>query len=58
MKFVFFLQTLNLHPNKHKYKSKQKKTLYFKKKILNKSKNKKRKQIYFSLKKKCCNNLQ
>ncbi len=25
MKFFFFLQTLNLHPNKPKYKSKQKK---------------------------------
>jgi hypothetical protein len=28
MRCVFFLQTLNLHPNKQKYKS-EKETLYF-----------------------------
>ncbi len=46
MRCVFFLQTLNLHPNKQKYKS-EKETLYF----YYKNNNKNRKHIKIKNKK-------
>jgi len=39
MRCVFFLQTSNLHPNKQKYKSEKKNTLFLLYKILIKTEN-------------------
>lgn len=57
MRFFFFLQALNLYPNKQKYKVNKRNTLLQEtglKKIIIKRKQKKEKETYF----KCCNNLQ